>query len=128
MISKALQKLSGCNADSHPACNTKRIRITLQLLFGICALCTFFLSAPGTVGAETLEHSTPLDANTDATQPPPSEQPACQDLRNSVIAHRNMEHGVHLAPRRLSKSELENLRRVIREHARNNPLQTAVNN
>ena len=128
MISKALQKLSGCNAYSHPACNIKRIRLTLQLLFGICALCTFFLSAPSTVGAQTLEYSTPLDANTEATQPIPAELPACQDLRNSVIAHRNMEYGARLTPRRLSKNELENLRRVIREHARNNPLQTAVNN
>ena len=80
----------------------------------------FFLLASGAAQAQCPTTATLTTASL-------ATPPAQQDLRDTVIAHRDGECGVQtVVARRLSRSELEELRRAVREHAKNNPMQGAV--
>ena len=68
----------------------------------------FFLLASGAAQAQC-----PATLTTASLATPPAQQ----DLRDTVIAHRDGECGVQtVVARRLSRSELEELRRAVREH------------
>ena len=79
----------------------------------------FFLLVSGAVQAQC---PAPATLTTASLATPPAQQ----DLRDTVIAHRDGECGVQAVARRLSRSELEELRRAVREHAKNNPMQGAL--
>ena len=100
--------------------------VARRLLFCVRFFCVGSLFAANAARAQTLPPNTPPE--TEAPLLTVAEPPVWQDLRTSVIAHRDLDRSKRPASRRLSKNELESLRRVVREHAKNNPLQTAVNN
>ena len=118
-----------------------QLSISSSALRAACFFCAFAVAASSAVHAQTQSQAQSpalaniafveieaLQAEAATTSPATVEQPAWQDLRSSVIAHRNIYCSKRTTIHRLSKHELENLRRVVREHAKNNPLKTAVNN
>ena len=68
----------------------------------------------------------PLPAGSQTTVQDPTAIPLHQDLRSSVVAHKHYKCQDDPPSRRLlSKEDLLELRRAVREHARNNPLHNA---
>lgn len=91
-------------------------------------MCALFLLASMSALAQCPTPSAPLQvsAESQATVLDPGAISPHQDLRSSVMAHKHYKCQDEFPSRRLlSKEDLLELRRAVREHARNNPLHNA---
>ncbi len=91
-------------------------------------VCVLFLLASMSALAQCPTPSAPFQASAEsqATVMDPGAIPPHQDLRSSVMAHKHYKCQDESPSRRLlSKEDLLELRRAVREHARNNPLHNA---
>ena len=96
------------------------------------AICSFFVLASASAWAQCPPQPAypPAPPGSQATALTPPETTLHQDLRSSAAAHRDDKCPDHrpMQRRPLSKEDLQELRRVVREHARSNAMHEAGNN